>query len=341
MHAGQCDLGDNGMSGILSGMRVVEGSAFVAVPLAGMTLAQMGAEVIRFDRLQGGLDAGRWPLAPNGQSLFWDGMNKGKKSIAIDMKDPRGKELITQIITAPGEDAGLFLTNLRVRGWMDHETLSQYRSDLVTVTLSGDRHGRPQVDYTVNPALGIPDITDGTGQAVDLNLKDVASAVIGHLGMIGDATLNAQERGKSGNALYGAYGQDFLCADGRRIMIIGLTERQWRGIVKATDSAEVMQRLAHEHKADLNDEGARWAMRHHITALLSPWFQERNLTDNLVPKSPMTFDACDTPNAVNAPQLGEHTEEILGDVVGMSDREIAKLFDGGIVAAPTFNKRAA
>jgi len=67
------------MSGILNGMRVVEGSAFVAVPLAGMTLAQMGAEVIRFDRLQGGLDAGRWPLAPNGQSLFWDGMNKGKK----------------------------------------------------------------------------------------------------------------------------------------------------------------------------------------------------------------------------------------------------------------------
>ena len=55
----------------------------------------------------------------------------------------------------------------------------------------------------------------------------------------------------------------------------------------------------------------------------------------------MTFDACETPNAVMAPQLGEHTEEILGDVVGMSDREIAKLFDGGIVAAPTFNRRAA
>jgi 2-methylfumaryl-CoA isomerase len=423
MHAGDGDLGDNGMSGILNGMRVVEGSAFVAVPLAGMTLAQMGAEVIRFDRLEGGLDAGRWPLAPNGQSLFWDGMNKGKKSIAIDMKDPRGKELITQIITAPGEDAGLFLTNLRVRGWMDHETLSQHRPDLVSVTLSGDRHGRPQVDYTVNPALGIPDITGpegssdptanalpawdliagnmcvsallaaerhrlrhGSGQAVDLNLKDVASAVIGHLGMIADATLNAQERGKSGNALYGAYGQDFLCADGRRIMIIGLTERQWRGILKATDSAELMQRLAHENNTDLNDEGARWALRHQITALLSPWFQERILSDiaplfdaagltwsefrttkraldedadlsadnpmfvetkqgasgsYLVPKSPMMFEACETPNAVKAPQLGEHTEEILGDVVGMTDRQIAQLFDGGIVASPKSNKRAA
>jgi len=107
-------------------MRVVEGSAFVAVPLAGMTLAQMGADVIRFDRIGGGLDAGRWPLAPSGQSLFWAGMNKGKRSIAVDMKSPEGKELITRVITAPGDDAGLFLTNLRVRGWMDHETLSQY-----------------------------------------------------------------------------------------------------------------------------------------------------------------------------------------------------------------------
>lgn len=113
MYAGYRNLGGNGMSGVLKGMRVVEGSAFVAVPLAGMTLAQMGAEVIRFDRVQGGLDAGRWPLAPNGQSLFWDGMNKGKKSIAVDMKDPRGKELITQIITAPGEVGQSVLPFLR------------------------------------------------------------------------------------------------------------------------------------------------------------------------------------------------------------------------------------
>ena len=61
------------MTDLLKGMRIVEGSAFVAVPLAGMTLAQMGAEVIRFDRIGGGLDAGRLPLAPSGQSLFGRG----------------------------------------------------------------------------------------------------------------------------------------------------------------------------------------------------------------------------------------------------------------------------
>ena len=144
------------MAGILQGMRVVEGSAFVAIPLAGMTLAQMGADVIRFDRLEGGLDATRLPLAPNGQSLFWAGLNKGKRSIAIDMKNPRAREIIPEIICAPGDDAGLFLTNLRVRGWMDYETLSARRADLVMVTLLGDRMGRPQVDYTVNPAVGFP-----------------------------------------------------------------------------------------------------------------------------------------------------------------------------------------
>lgn len=58
------------MSGILAGMRVVEGSAFVAAPLGGMTLAQLGADVIRFDQIGGGLDHTRWPLAADGQSLF-------------------------------------------------------------------------------------------------------------------------------------------------------------------------------------------------------------------------------------------------------------------------------
>lgn len=48
-------------TGILDGLRVVEGSAFVAAPLGGMTLAQLGADVIRFDQIGGGLDHGRWP----------------------------------------------------------------------------------------------------------------------------------------------------------------------------------------------------------------------------------------------------------------------------------------
>ena len=406
------------MSYVLKGMRVVEGSAFVAVPLAGMTLAQMGADVIRFDRIGGGLDAGRWPLAPSGQSLFWAGMNKGKRSIAVDMKSPEGRELITRIITAPGDDAGMFLTNLRVRGWMDHETLRQYREDLIMVTLTGDRHGRPQVDYTVNPALGIPDITgpvgedapvanalpawdliagnlvvssllaaerhrlrSGRGQSVELSLKDVAAATLGHLGMIADATVNQTERGKSGNALYGAYGKDFLCRDGHRVMVIGLTLRQWAALVEVTGTREAMARLATRHGVDLRDEGVRWRLRDEISDILRPWFAARDaeeieqrlaaagatwsrfrtvkqavaedadlssanpmfetlhhpgLGTFAVPGCPASYSENGRKPAARPPVLGAHTEEILGDVVGMTDGEIAGLFDRGVVQSPAY-----
>ncbi len=302
--------------GILNGMRVIESSAFVAVPLAGMTLAQMGADVIRFDLPTGGMDAKRWPVAPNGQSLFWAGMNKGKRSVAIDVKTPRGREIAQEIICAPGKDAGLFITNLATPGWTDHATLRQSRPDLVSVTLRGDRHGRPAVDYTVNPAVGFPMATGpegsaepvahalpawdaiagglvvsgllaaerhrlrhGTGQAVDLTLKDVAAAMLGHLGIIGEHALTGSTRGRAGNSLYGAYGQDFICADGRRVMVIGLTARQWQNLLKVTELAAPMDALAKALGADFRDEGARWLARHAITAVLEPWFATRNVAD--------------------------------------------------------------
>lgn len=402
--------------GILNNMRVVESSAFVAVPLAGMTLAQMGADVIRFDLPTGGMDATRWPLAPDGTSLFWAGMNKGKRSIAIDVKTPRGREIAQEIICAPGDDAGLFITNLATPGWTDHATLSQRRADLVSVTLRGDRHGRPAVDYTVNPAVGFPMATGpegatdpvahalpawdaiagglvvsgllaaerhrlrhGTGQAVDLTLKDVAAAMLGHLGIIAEHALTGQTRGRAGNSLYGAYGQDFQCADGRRVMVIGLTARQWQNLLKVTGLAEPMAALADALGADFRDESARWRARHAITAILSPWFAARNVADFaesfdragvtwsefrsfsqaieedpdlsadnpifseidqpglgrfLVPGTPMGFSGHDRETAAPAPLLGQHTEAVLADVARLPDREIAQLFDQGIVTQP-------
>ena len=93
------------MTGILAGLRIVEGSAFIAAPLGGMTLAQLGADVIRFDDLQGGLDSDRWPVTKDGASIYWASLNKGKRSIAVDLRSPRGRELLTTLITAPGAGA--------------------------------------------------------------------------------------------------------------------------------------------------------------------------------------------------------------------------------------------
>lgn len=404
------------MMGVLSGMRVVESSAFVAVPLAGMSLAQMGADVIRFDLPTGGMDQGRWPLAPNGASLFWAGMNKGKRSVAIDVKTSQGREIAQEIICAPGPDAGLFITNLATPGWTDHATLSARRDDLISVSLRGDRQGRPAVDYTVNPAVGFPMATGpegsdtpvahalpawdaiagglvvqallaaerhrlrhATGQAVDLTLKDVAVAMLGHLGIIGEHALTGQTRGRAGNSLYGAYGQDFLCADGSRVMVIGLTARQWQGLLKVTGMTDAMAALADATGLDFRDEGARWQARHAITAVLAPWFAARSLADfsadfdragvtwsvfrsfaeaiehdpdlsldnpifapvdqpgigrYLSPGSPLSFGAHPRSPAGPAPRLGQHTEAVLADVVGLSSGVIGRLFDTGIVAGP-------
>ena len=95
------------MNSILSGLRVVEGSAYVAAPLGGMTLAQMGADVIRFDPIGGGLDRNRWPVTDDGTSLFWAGLNKGKRSFCVDLKSPAGQELVAALVTEPGPDSGL------------------------------------------------------------------------------------------------------------------------------------------------------------------------------------------------------------------------------------------
>ncbi len=304
------------MTDILKGMRVIEGSAFVAAPLAGMTLAQMGAEVIRFDRLEGGLDYRRWPVAESGASHFWAGLNKGKRSFAVNMKSPEGRELISALVCAPGPDAGVLLTNLSVRGWLDYPTLSQRRPDLIMVSILGDRRGRPAVDYTVNPAIGFPDLTGpegstepvahvlpawdcicgqmaalgvlgadrrrartGAGEHVEITVKDVACAVAGHLGLIGEARQLSEDRPKAGNALYGAYGQDFVCADGRRVMVIGLTDRQWRNLVEATGTAEAMAVVAERTGLDLRQEGDRYRARHAITEALAPWFAARRVED--------------------------------------------------------------
>jgi len=144
------------MTGILEGMRVVEGSAFVAAPLGGMTLAQLGADVIRFDPIGGGLDRNRWPVTEEGKSLFWAGMNKGKRSVQLDLSSPAGQELATALITAPGEESGLFLTNFPARGWLDYEALQGGREDLIMVSINGNHDGTSAVDYTVNPATGFP-----------------------------------------------------------------------------------------------------------------------------------------------------------------------------------------
>lgn len=301
-------------AGILSGLRVVEGSAFIAAPLGGMTLAQLGADVIRFDPIDGGLDYRRWPLSRDGASLYWAGLNKGKRSIRIDIAKPAGRELATTLVTAPGPEGGLFLTNFPATGWLGYDRLAAARPDLVMVNVQGNPDGSSAVDYTVNCATGLTWGTGpadhegpinhlfpvwdavtgvtaalgmlaaerhrtrtGQGQLVKLALSDAAFAMIGNVGHIAEVQINDTVRPRYGNDLYGAFGSDFATRDGRRIMIVAITARQWKSLVEATGLGEKFALVEQLFGVDLKREGDRFTVRDTLDRLVGDWVQQFDL----------------------------------------------------------------
>lgn len=304
------------MPGPLTGMTVIEVSAFIAAPYAGLTLAQMGAEVIRIDPIGGGLDYNRWPVTDDGTSLYWAGLNKGKKSVALNVRDPKGRELAHALMTAAGPGNGIVVTNLPARGWLDYEGLKAMRDDLIMVNIVGRRDGSVALDYTVNARAGFPLVTGpvgtegpvnhvmpvwdvvtalaasnavlvadrhrrdtGEGQYVRIALADSAFAVLSHLGYVAEAQINGTDRPATGNHVFGTFGCDFLTSDGRRVMITAFTPRHWSALVEATGLEERFAALAAEKGVDLAKEEERYALRETIEAELAPWFAARPLDE--------------------------------------------------------------
>jgi 2-methylfumaryl-CoA isomerase len=300
---------------ILAGLRIVELSAFIAAPLGGATLAALGADVIRVDPPGGGIDIDRWPLH-RGRSLYWAGLNQGKRSVTFDTRTEVGRRQAAGLITAPGEGGGIVLTNLPVKEWNSYRSLSTLRRDLIMVVITGDRDGGTAVDYTVNAALGFPWLTgpegnegpvnhvlpawdgmtgylaalailaaerhrrlQGAGQLVELSLSDVGLAMAGHVGMIGEAILESEPRGRFGNDVYGTFGRDFGTRGGRRVMVLALTARQWASLGEATGLARDFSDLETRVGADFRNEADRWIHRNPLFALLESWFALHDLAE--------------------------------------------------------------
>ncbi|MGF1597982.1 MAG: CoA transferase [Acidimicrobiales bacterium] len=402
------------MTPVLEGLRIIEGSAFVAAPLGGMTLAQLGADVIRFDAIGGGLDYQRWPVTDEGVSLFWTGLNKGKRSIQLDLRSPEGRELVTALITAPGPDCGIFLSNFPETGWLSYETLRAERDDLIYMNIIGNPDESTAVDYTVNPSSGFAMATGptgsrmptnhvlpawdtatglttalgllaaerhrsrtGEGQLVKVSLTDVAYAMVANLGYMAQAQLTSRDRVPVGNDLYGAFGRDFPTKDDRRVMVVAISGRQWRSLAEATEIADHLPAIEQALGVDLSREGDRWDARDAIAAFIAPFIARHSLEELraifdakgvcwgpyqtfvqlvsedprcgvgnpmfsridqpgvgrvLAPGSPLAFSNIERRQTVPAPRLGEHTDEILLDVLQLSPHDLGLLHDKGIVA---------
>ena len=392
----------------LDGIRIIEFASFVAGPSAGMSLAQLGADVIRVDPIGGNADVRRWPLSERtGRSLYWTALNRGKRSVTVDVRSEAGRDLLLALATAPGPDAGIVVDNAVGRDWFAYDALRARREDVIAVRVQGRADGGPAVDYTVNGATGMasltgPSYTDapvnhvlpawdllcgqqvvtsvlaalrrrdrtGRGALVEIALADVAAAAVADLGVYTEAAERG-DRVRHGNHMYGSFGVDFATADADRVMVVALTPRQWSAIGTATGMTEVLASLAESLGTDFATDEGRATHRLVIEALLSPWFADRStaevqaaldaagvlwgpyrspaqvaadpasqpvlaLLDQpgvgevISSSSPARFDA-QYSGTVPAPSLGDDTDAVLAEVLGLGDGELTRLRSDGVI----------
>ena len=300
----------------LAGLRIFDLCTYVAGPSATMTLAQLGAEVIRIDPIGGAADTRRSPLTDDGTSLYWTGLNKAKQSVELDLRSPAGREVFFNLLARSGAGGGIVVTNAVGQRWLGFDQLRQHRDDVILVQIAGRGDGTPAVDYTVNCEVGFPFLTgpalaseptnhvlpawdlltglhaaiaviaaqrsrslDGAGQYISVNLGDVAVATIAQLGMLAEIVVNGTTRRRDGNFFYGGFGRDFATADGQRIMVVALTDRHFHALVRLAGVDEAVSALEGALCADFGRDEDRYQHREVLAALIAPWFAERTLAD--------------------------------------------------------------
>src|SRR4051812_38355469 len=113
----------------LDGLRIIDVSTYVAGPSGAMTLAQLGADVIRIDPIGGATDIRRLPLDGKGNSLYWAGLNKAKRSVELDLAGAEGRALVAALLATPGPENGILLTNAVGQRWLSYDELVTHRPD--------------------------------------------------------------------------------------------------------------------------------------------------------------------------------------------------------------------
>ena len=332
------------MYDILSGLKIIEVSSFVASPTAGLYCAQFGAEVVRIDHTAGGLDYDRYMMTADGRSLSWENLNRAKKSVALDLQSDEGRELAAELVRATGQ----MITNLPLNSFLSHTKLAEGRADLVSVRIMGWHDGRQAMDFTVNAASGYPLMTgpeewdaanappvnqvlpawdfitgaycafallaglrhrDATGQGIEMRvpLGDVAIGTMANAGAMAEMLYRGGDRERLGNAIWGAFGRDFVSRDGKRFMVAALTPKQWKATVEAFGlSAEVATLEAQLGVSFIASDHHRFVNRHQLFDLFQQAASQFDYADLAIrlTKAGATFDRYRTMfEAANDPEL--------------------------------------
>ncbi len=136
----------------LAGLRVVELGTLIAGPFAGKTLGDFGAEVIKIETPEVGDPLRYWRTPEGTTSVWWHVQSRHKKSVAIDLRQPEGQELVRRLI----DEADVLVENFRpgtLEKWgMGYEALSARNPKLIMLRISGYGQSGPLRDL---PGFGV------------------------------------------------------------------------------------------------------------------------------------------------------------------------------------------
>lgn len=171
--------------GLLSGITIIELGQVIAGSFGGTILADLGAEVIKIEPDRGDT-ARNASIAPlRGESTIHLSMNRGKKSVVLDLKDDRGLELFYSLVATADVVIDNFRPGVMTRLGIDHESLTQRNPDIITVSVTGfgefgPARDKPAFDLVVQAYSGHLDITgprDGDPARVGIPIADIAGGL--------------------------------------------------------------------------------------------------------------------------------------------------------------------
>jgi formyl-CoA transferase/succinyl-CoA--D-citramalate CoA-transferase len=392
----------------LEGLRVLELGSFIAGPFAGQLLGDLGADVVKVEPPGGGDPMRRWGVCVDGRSLWWPAIARNKRSVAVDLRDERGRSIAARL----AEQCDVVLENFRpglLAEWgLGYESLAAANPGIVLVHVSGFGQTGPRAHEPgfgsigeamggIRHTTGDPDrpparagvslgdalaalfavigtlaaITErgrsGRGQQVDVAIYESVLALMEST--VADWEIGGVVRGRSGGVLSGvAPANAYPTADGHDVVIaanadtvfarlaVALGRPEW-----ATDARYAQHGARGANQVELDIEIAKWtatrptadvlerlrehsvpvglintapdiAADDHIAARemivrLAAGFERSIPMAGVVPKLSRTPGAIRT----TGPELGEHTDAVLRELIGMNAAEIARLRNSGVV----------
>lgn len=329
-HLMSADTG-SARSGPLQGMRVIELAHIMAGPVTGLMLADMGADVIKVEKINGGDDSRRF-LPPDvaGESAAFMMMNRNKRGIALDLKHEEGKQVLLGLL----KEADVVIENYRhdtmVRLGLDYDTLRQLNPGLIYCEISGfGRTGpyreRGGFDLIAQGMSGLMSVTgEGPGRApvkVGPPITDITAGILGAMG------------------ISAAYASKLQTGLGQRVdtslFEAGITQTFWQSaIMFATGLAPEPMGSAHPINAPYQSIGTADGWVNIGAANQANW--ERMLT--VIEAEHLQEDARFTDNASRR----EHRQELVAELevvfkLRSTDEWVQCLNESGIPAGPVLN----